>query len=359
MPRRSILLKVLLILIFLYLLYNQFFVCISKIYIPVSNVKRSSSLSENEKDRFDEKTLFYRFIPPRMLINKSFVNRSHSLNDSNIQNLKTFTSNIVNFNCKNNAETVIFVLSDPNNFLLRQDIRNSYGKNNVKFKYMFENGEKQNISHCFLFSIGYREDIDINNNVDFEAFIYKDIIRIPTYEEYRNIVNKVIITLYLLDKMEIPFKFVLKTDDDIFLMINKIIPLIHNLKNESVFVGHVINGAIPIRNSNHKWYVSKEEYPNDFYESYLQGSCYIIRRSILNTVIKRHETVPLISIEDIYISSLVTGSGFEVTDSIFFTYCNYLDDCENSYIIDLGRHLVERNFIINDLKLKSTISTYS
>ncbi|KAF1741571.1 hypothetical protein MXB_3196, partial [Myxobolus squamalis] len=277
--------------------------------------------------------------PSRITFEKSFVNGSYSLDDPNIKDLITHTSDVFNYNCKNNAETVIFVISDPNNYALRQNIRNSYGKNNVKFKYMFENGTQRDISHCFLFSIGYREDIVLNNMVDFESFIYNDIIRIPIYDTYRKTANKIVLTLYLLDQMEIPFKFVIKTNDYIFLKINKLIPLLHNLKNENVFFGYVSNNAQPIRIANHKWYVSKEDYPYDVYKPYVLGSCYIFRRSILNTIIRRHYKVPLIPMEDIHISYLVTESGYNLTDLRSLYYCYMADGCKNSLIIDIGRNL--------------------
>ncbi|KAF1741353.1 hypothetical protein MXB_4707 [Myxobolus squamalis] len=250
-------------------------------------------------------------------------------------------------NSKNPEDYDARVSSYYNYFPSRQSIRNTYGKNNVKFKYIFEKGKERDISHCFLFSIGYREDLVLNQMVDFESFFHKDIIRIPIYDEYRKTANKIVITLHLLDQMTIPFKFVIKSDDDIFLKINKIIPLLHHFKKENVFIGSIINKGIPIRNVNHKWYVSKEDYPYDFYKPYMQGFCYIFRRSILNTITKRHYTVPLIPMEDIHISYLVTESGYNLSDAKFLRYCTNFHGCKDSHSIDIGRNLLRRKYILN------------
>ncbi|KAF1744172.1 hypothetical protein MXB_4400 [Myxobolus squamalis] len=309
--------KRLLLLLLLILLYQQFsLLYYSVILIPVGFQKvkiTNKSLEapkEISKSYPDHKiSEFYDYFPSRISLEKSFKN-----------------------------------------YLLRQDIRNSYGKNNVLFKYAFENEKLANISHCFLFSIGYRDDLVINQQVDFESFTHRDIVRVPIYDEYRKTANKIILTLYLLDQMEIPFKFVLKTDDDIFLKINKIIPLLHNLKDDNVFIGHVVHNSIPIRDSSNKWYVSKEDYPSKYYKPYLMGSCYIFRRTIIDTIAKKHYTVPLIPMEDIHVSYLVTGSGYYLSDSRHFYHCNSFYQCKDSYIVDMGRNLFRRKYIMSRFK---------
>ncbi|KAF0985541.1 hypothetical protein HZS_1540, partial [Henneguya salminicola] len=221
----------------------------------------------------------------------------------------------------------------PKNYLVREHIRNTYGRNHVKFKYKFnhENVNSRNFSHCFLFSIGYIDNQEINLQVDFEAFVKKDIIRIPLFEEYRKIIHKIIVTFYLLDQMKIPFKFILKSDEDIFLKINDIIPYINRFKESDVFIGRVITGAIPYRDKTHKWYVDPIFFPTNVFDDYLNGACYVLRRNIVNSLVKKHYMIPLIPIEDVHISHIVTKLGYKLTNSDRFHHCVENIQCKNSF----------------------------
>ncbi|KAF0990677.1 hypothetical protein HZS_4186 [Henneguya salminicola] len=281
-----------------------------------------------------------------------FVSGSYSLDEPNFEELLRHATDVINHNCDSNAETIIFIISDPKHYLIREDIRNTYGKNRVKYKYNFnpKNIKNNNISHCFLFSIGYRHNPKVNLKVDFEAYIKKDILRIPVIDQYRKTANKIILTLYLLDKMKISFKFILKSDDDIFLKINDIIPYLNTLKESDLFIGKVLIGNKAIRNKNHKWYVGKSSHSNSYYEPYVNGACYILRRNIIDSVVKRHYTVPLIPMEDIHISYLVTGLGYKLTDSKLFIYCSGNSKCTDSFIVDIGRNIQKRRSFIKEFK---------
>ncbi|KII72686.1 Beta-1,3-galactosyltransferase 1 [Thelohanellus kitauei] len=251
---------------------------------------------------------------------------------------------------KKDVEVVNFIISDPTHYLLRQDIRETYGKNHFGYKYSSSDTKSGNVSYCFLFSIGYRDDVALNQQVDYEAYINKDIIRVPILDEYRETAHKIIFTLYLLDRMDHSFEYALKSDDDIFLKINQIIPDLRKLGKKHVFIGHKIVGAIPIRDNTHKWFVGEDDYPSSIYSPYLKGSCYIMRRSIIKNVSIAHYNTTLIPMEDIHISYLVSGLGYELTNSPHYYHCLHFILCKNSYIVDVGRNLFRRNYIWKRIK---------
>ncbi|KII69896.1 UDP-GalNAc:beta-1,3-N-acetylgalactosaminyltransferase 1 [Thelohanellus kitauei] len=253
---------------------------------------------------------------------------------------------LYNKNCKSNSKVVIMIISHPRNFLLRQDIRRSYGKNRVNFNYEFAENDP-NISHCTFFSIGYLDDTQLNEQVDLETHIYEDIIRVPLLEDYRRTAHKIILTYFLLNMLTNTFDFILKTDDDIFLKINQIIPYLSRLKQTDVFIGHKIYFAFAIRDKTNKWHLSYEEHPDRWLGVYLMGSCYVIRRSIIQNLVMLHNHSRMMGMEDVYISNLVKKMGFQITNSPHLYHCNRYFGCKNSYIIDMGLNPITRQYVIN------------
>ncbi|KAF0985446.1 hypothetical protein HZS_1216, partial [Henneguya salminicola] len=125
-----------------------------------------------EKTYFDFIREFDGYFPSKVSINKMYGNGSYSFDEHHFEELLRYVSDVINHNCDNNAETIIFIISNPRNILIREDIRNTYGKNHVKYKYKLnsKNLNSSKISHCFLFSIGYINDLLVNQQVDYEAF---------------------------------------------------------------------------------------------------------------------------------------------------------------------------------------------
>ncbi|KII71732.1 Beta-1,3-galactosyltransferase 1 [Thelohanellus kitauei] len=311
------------------------------------------NISENKPKSFTPDPTsgsFFHFYPSKITLQQIYTKGAFPLNSEHMGDIIQYFRGVFDHNCRDDAELVIFIISDPNHYLLRQDIRETYGKNHVNYKYSFSKKPAKNLSHCLLFSIGYRDDIAVNQQVDYEAYTYKDIIRIPVLDAYRETAHKIIFTLYLLGRMNHSFEYVLKTDDDIFLKINKIIPHIHSLDKEQVFIGHRVVGAIPIRDKMHKWYVSEEDYPYGVYDPYMMGSCYILRRSIIQNVSIAHYHTPMIPMEDIHISYLVSGLGYNLTNSHRYFYCINIFSCQNSYIIDISRDLHKRKSLFRNLQ---------
>lgn len=295
-------------------------------------------------DLFDEN--FYNFFPSKVSLDNLYVHGAFPLNSTLFPDLINHTREIFESSCPENTKVVLFMISDPMNYLLRKEIRESYGKNRRKYKYEFIGKQPQNIAHCFLFSIGYREDQTINQQVDYESYIYKDIIRIPIFDQYRQTSHKIMLTLHLLDKMDSDFEMILKADDDIFIKVNKVVPYLLSLNEKNVFIGAKQVGVIPIRQPDHKWYVSKEDYPGNIFKPYLMGACYVFRRNIIEKIFQKHYVVKSIPMEDIHISYLVSKSGYKITDSYKLYHCKNFNDCKDSLILDMGRNIFRRKYIL-------------
>ncbi|KII64751.1 Beta-1,3-galactosyltransferase 1 [Thelohanellus kitauei] len=293
---------------------------------------------------------FFDFYPSKITLNHGYIHGLYPLESENMTDLIRYVKSVFNYNCPKETEVVILIISDPTHYLIRHNIRETYGKNRASYHYTFSNPILINLKYYFLFSVGYRDDIALNQQVDLEAHIYNDIIRVPIFDTYREMAHKIIFTLYLLDKTNRSFEYVLKTDDDIFLKLNKIVPYLHSLEKNHVFIGYKAVGFIPLRDINNKWYVSERDYPNDVYEPFLLGFCYIFRRNIIQELTMAHYNSSLILMEDIHISYLVTSLGYNLTHSPDFQYCTDLITCQKSFLMDIGRDLRKRNLFWTILK---------
>lgn len=89
-------------------------------------------------------------------------------------------------------------------------------------------------------------------------------------ENYYKITSKVL-SIFQYGVQNVSAKFIMKCDDDSFVNIKKILPKLHTIADKpAVVMGTPLRGK-PIRDETHKWYLSKEEYPDEFFPRYLEG----------------------------------------------------------------------------------------
>lgn len=289
---------------------------------------------------------FYGYFPSNISLENKYIDGTLPRDSEIMKNLINHTREIFNYSCPPDTKLIIFMISNPINFLLRRDIRESFGKNNKKFKYENLGKNAANYSHCLLFSIGYKKDQNINQMVDYESYINKDIIRIPLLDGYYKLSQKVILTLHVLNQMESNFEMIFKTDDDMFLKINKLVSYILSLDKNIVFIGDLLKSENPIRNPRHKNYISYEDYSDDHFKPFLRGAGYAIRRSIITDIVNRHYMVHSIPNEDVHIGHLVQYFGYNLTHSNRLQYCGEYFYCRQSYIFNIGKKYFRRRYVL-------------
>ena len=81
------------------------------------------------------------------------------------------------------------------------------------------------------------------------------------------------------------FDYVIKTDDDMYLNVNKIAQFLSELpETEQIYVGRCFSNAPPIRDRNSKWFISKRDYPNKTFPTFCTGAMYIMSMDIAKGV---------------------------------------------------------------------------
>ena len=108
----------------------------------------------------------------------------------------------------------------------------------------------------------------------------------------------------------------LKLDDDVLFSVADIhrtlLKHLYNNKSEhpdSTIAGWCFSGAPVIRNLQHKWGVSREEYSPPTYPRYCLGLSYALTRSTIPLLLNQTHNTPLIHLEDVSVGLLAHKAG--------------------------------------------------
>lgn len=149
-----------------------------------------------------------------------------------------------------------------------------------------------------------------------------DELSLPVEDGYRQLSQKVIGAMaWLLDS--VAFKFVLKTDDDSFVCLSRLLALLHDLggHGRGLYLGAISKKHKVITNPRHKHFErwSDLEYVELFnrtvYATYMQGAGYVLSADLVDVATRRAAAIPrLPAIEDALVGTLVEGSNATVAN---------------------------------------------
>ncbi|XP_076275527.1 beta-1,3-galactosyltransferase 1-like isoform X2 [Rhynchophorus ferrugineus] len=212
--------------------------------------------------------------------------------------IEHFSFNIVNEQVCDSRDLflLILVISATNDFDRRFNIRSTWGlyKRNVKM----------------LFMLGMTADDQLQEVIEIESEVYRDIIQGNFMDTYRNLTYKSIMSLkyalYHCPKV----RYILKVDDDTFVNM----PLLLNfLKNNlpsntsNLILCNDKTGSPVIRNKQSKWYVPEDVYPEAFYPSYCFGWYAIFSSDVCFQLYKESQKLKYVNIEDAFLFGIAAG----------------------------------------------------
>lgn len=150
-----------------------------------------------------------------------------------------------------------------------------------------------------------------------------DELSLPVEDGYRQLSQKVLGAMaWLLDS--VAFKFVLKTDDDSFVCLARLLALLHAFGGgggRGLYLGAISKKHKVITNPRHehfeRWgdveYV--ELFNRTVYATYMQGAGYVLSADLVDVATRRAAAIPrLPAIEDALVGTLVEGSNASVTN---------------------------------------------
>ena len=130
---------------------------------------------------------------------------------------------------------------------------------------------------------------------------YGDIVLQDFTDVYRNLTLKTLMGFEWAGMYCSSAKFIMKTDDDMFVNTTNIVRLIKQNARHNEITGRCFKAVKPHRNPKSKWSVTLVEYPESVYPSYCQGSGYVMSSTIASDVVRISADVPFFPLEDVYI----------------------------------------------------------
>lgn len=197
--------------------------------------------------------------------------------------------------CENRSDILVVFLVPvaPHHYAQREAVRKTWG----------ESGES--LDTVTLFFLGLPEDSpqksEVQDKVDEESKNYGDIIQINFLDTYQNLTIKTLQMMRWLDVHCPKTRYGMKVDADIFVNVFYLRDYLKSCPRRNFITGSVINDGKPKRDSNNKWKVSKQQYPEDTFPPYVSGAGYVFSQDVAGRISWASRFVRLISLEDVYV----------------------------------------------------------
>ena len=130
-------------------------------------------------------------------------------------------------------------------------------------------------------------------------------------DAYRNLTLKTMMGMEWHAKFCSQAKFVMKTDDDMYVKVDNLLELIKREDLQDKVFGACPLIAYPIRGPS-KWTATKLEYPRRTYPGYCSGTGYVMSGTIAKAIYRVSPHVPFFYLEDVYVSLCVDRLGYKL-----------------------------------------------
>lgn len=201
--------------------------------------------------------------------------------------------------CVNDGEEIkllIIITSAPAHRENRLAIRQTWG----------HFGTRRDIGIAFLVGAAGAQ---MDDALAAEKDLYNDIIRGRFVDSYNNLTLKTISMLEWVDVYCPKASFILKTDDDMFINVPKLLQIIEKKQGDKrTIYGRLAKNWKPIRNKKSKYYVSPEQYKPLKFPPFTTGPAYLMTRDCVKDLYNEALNRTYLKLEDVYTTGIVADS---------------------------------------------------
>ncbi|XP_035697086.1 beta-1,3-galactosyltransferase 1-like [Branchiostoma floridae] len=209
---------------------------------------------------------------------------------------------------------VVVVTSAPAHVKRRNAIRKTWGNET-----MFPHGNVR-----ILFALVHSDNAHLETSVQREVQTRGDIIQGDFRDSYRNMTTKTVMILRWAVTFCSGAKYVMKTDDDMFVNIKTLVSHLQSLELEvrtDLFMGAIQTGVRPVRRPrNDRYYVSKEDFSDDVYPDYLSGTGYVMSMGAVRRLYVTALMTSSMPMEDVYMGICAERAGIAPRSHSGFTF---------------------------------------
>ena len=214
---------------------------------------------------------------------------------------------------------IFYIHTAPLNKEKRETIRNTWGN-----RYLFNNRRT-----AILFLVGIPRQENERKIIDEEYNRYGDIIQGNFIEDYRNLTLKGILGLQFISSYCSHVPYAIKSDDDVFANVFKIMQLTQEQGPHSRFLMCYRWHGMPIHrpggNKVYKtWWLAYDILPGKKeFEPYCAGLGWILSTNIVKEMLTIAYNTPFLWIDDVYISGMVMNQVKNLTVTNFLRTVKY------------------------------------
>ena len=182
----------------------------------------------------------------------------------------------------------------------------------------------------YVFLLGEVPDAKLRGSVAKENDQFKDVIKENFIDSYENLTYKAIMGFKWAATKCAAAKFVMKTDDDVFVHVPNVLNLALNYSAllQTHIVGTCYQKSKPIRITKSKWFASNSSYPQNYYPGFCSGTGYVTSMHVVNRIYNISPYVPFFHLEDVYVALCIQRLGYSLKEMPGFnTYRPKLDIC--------------------------------
>jgi beta-1,3-galactosyltransferase 1 len=211
-----------------------------------------------------------------------------------------------NVTCSDTLRLVILVSSAPNNTKERQAVRDTWGYA-VPLPYT-----------RLLFFLGHDGNSwppRTTESVLSEAQRHGDIVVEDFTDSYNNLTLKSVFMLKWVVNHCSSVPFVLKTDDDMLINVQGVLKELTNntyKPSQPMIFGKIQKWSRPYRSRSSKWYLPFWLYPEKYLPTFASGTGYVMTRRAVADIYAKSVDVPLIPLEDVFITGLVASNNLHI-----------------------------------------------
>lgn len=193
-----------------------------------------------------------------------------------------------------------YVHTAPSHFRQRAAIRQTWGNAN--------NFKDLNFRVVFLMGLG--ANVTEQEAIALESDLHGDIVQENFVDSYRNLTYKGIMALKWTSRYCPNAKYVLKSDDDIFVNIFNVVNHLQSLDRLETPLNRTIICMVwsrmrVVRNPRSKWYVPRSEFWPDYFPQYCSGSAFMLTGDMIRPMYNSSLGTPFFWVDDYYVTGLL------------------------------------------------------
>lgn len=189
--------------------------------------------------------------------------------------------------------------------LITSSLRHSAARMSIRQTWMHY-GSRRDVGMAFV--LGKGKNKSVKKAIDQEDFMYQDLIRGHFIDSYNNLTLKTISLLEWADLHCPKAKYVLKTDDDMFINVPKLLTLISTLKANRTIYGRRAENWKPIRNRWSKYHISNAQYGKPTFPYFTTGPAYLLTGDIVHALYVQSLNTAFLKLEDVFTTGIVAES---------------------------------------------------